>query len=50
MVRLYHQGIAQQLQININVQGNETKTVEGSTTHNTTGSTTIRGSTIDLNP
>ena len=35
---------------NLNVQGNETKTVEGTTVHNTTGSTTIRGSTIDLNP
>ena len=41
---------------NVNIQvdnGNlnvVTKTVEGTTTHNTTGSTTIRGSTIDLNP
>ena len=35
---------------NLNVQGNETKVVEGTTVHNTTGSTTIRGSTIDLNP
>jgi hypothetical protein len=32
------------------VSGNETKNVEGTTTHNTTQAVVIRGSTIDLNP